>query len=70
MKNVMFGRILKNLELAGSRELRGYRTELRSRICGSKLEMKTPLAHALESELGLIRAVLAEAREALDKFQQ
>lgn len=70
MKNVMLGKISKNSELAGTCELQGYRPELRSRICGSKLEMKARLAHALESELHLIRAALAEAREALDKFQQ
>lgn len=51
-------------EIAGSRELRGCWPELQPGIRRSKVEMQDKASLLPESELGLIRAGLAEATEA------
>ena len=67
-------RISRNPEFAGSHEQRGYWPELRPDIHGPELGMQacfpsTRLEPLLpESELGLIRAVLAEAREVTEEL--
>ena len=70
------GRISKNPEFAGSHEPRGYWPEVVPGIRGSKLGMQAYLPCAwsepllLVSGLSLIRAGLAEAREATEELQQ
>lgn len=54
-------------EIAGSHELRGCWPELQPGTRSSKVEMQAEASLLPESELGLIRASLAEATEFRDR---
>ena len=69
-------RISRNPELSSSHEQRGYWPKLRPVIHGPELGVQACVPSTrleplrLESEFGLIRAVLAEAREITEELRQ